>query len=453
MVGTTTALTFTVTGLAPSTTHSYTAVAFDAAGNVSPPSNAVTATTTAAPDTQPPTAPGNFRVTGVTTTTIALAWNASTDNVGVTGYRIREGATVVGTTTARPSRSPASRRERRTRTRRSRSTRRATSRRASNAATGTTSSTPDTQPPTAPTNLAVGAKTSTTVTLTWTASTDNVGVTGYRVMEGTTQVGTGTATTFTVTGLLPSSTHTYTVTAFDAAGNVSPPSNAVTVTTDPATASTLKVQYRAADTSATDQQIKPHLNIVNTGTTAVPLSELTVRYWYTREGTQTQVYDCDYAQVGCANVTAGFVTLASPVPGANVYLQLAFGAGAGTLNGGGQTGEMQNRLHNQNWSSYNEADDYSYDPTKTAFADWNRVTLYRSGTLVWGVEPVPAGPDFSLAASPASVSASQGGTAASTIAITRLMGFTGAVASRRRGCRPARRRRSTPCRRRATAAR
>ena len=418
-----------MTGLAPSTTHTYTVVAFDAAGNVS------AAQQRGHRDRRRPRPtrsrrrrPRNFRVTGVTTTTIALAWNASTDNIGVAGYRIREGTTIVGTTTALTftvtgltpgtthtytavafdaagNVSPAS-----------------------NAATGTTSSTPDTQPPTAPTNLAVGAKTSTTVTLTWTASTDNVGVTGYRVMEGTTQVGTGTATTFTVTGLLPSSTHTYTVTAFDAAGNVSPPSNAVTVTTDPATVSTLKVQYRAADTSATDQQIKPHLNIVNTGTTAVPLSELTARYWYTREGTQTQAYDCDYAQVGCANVTASFVTLASPVPGANMYLQLAFGAGAGTLNGGAQTGEMQNRLHNQNWSSYNEADDYSYDPTKTAFADWNRVTLYRSGTLVWGVEPVPAGPDFSLAASPASVSASQGGTAASTIAITRLMGFTGAVA-------------------------
>ncbi|HET9315429.1 MAG TPA: glycoside hydrolase family 9 protein, partial [Vicinamibacteria bacterium] len=428
VVGTTTATSFTVTGLAPSTTHTYTVVAFDAAGNVSPPSNAATATTLPGPDTQPPTAPGNLRVTGVTTTTIALAWNASTDNVGVAGYRVREGTAIVGTTTALTftvtGLSPGT-----THTYTAVAFDAAGNvSPASNAATGTTSTLPDTQPPTAPTNLAVTAKTSTTVSLGWTASTDNVGVTGYRVMEGATQVGSSTATSFTVTGLQPSSTHTYTVTAFDAAGNVSPPSNAVTVTTDPPSTASLKVQYRAADTNATDQQIKPHLNLVNTGTTAVPLSELTVRYWYTREGTQTQVYDCDFAVPGCANITATFVTLASPVPGANMYLQLAFGAGAGALNAGAQTGEIQNRLHNQDWSSYSEADDYSFDPTKTAFADWNRVTLYRNGALVWGVEPVPAGPDFSLAASPTSVTASQGGTATSTISITRLLGFSGTVA-------------------------
>src|SRR5262245_27617388 len=59
---------------------------------------------------------------------------------------------------------------------------------------------------------------------------------------------------------------------------------------------TLRVQYRVADpTSPGDNQIKAHLNIVNAGTTSVPLSELTIRYWYTNEGNRPQVYDCDYA--------------------------------------------------------------------------------------------------------------------------------------------------------------
>src|SRR6185503_19686508 len=171
--------------------------------------------------------------------------------------------------------------------------------------------TTDTTPPTAPTSLTSPSHTSTTIALTWTASTDNVGVTGYRVREGTTQVGSGTATSFTVTALAPASTHTYTVVAVDAAGNVSTPSNAVTATTDPTSTAALKVQYRAADTNPTDNQITPHLNIVNTGTTSVPLSELTVRYWYTKDTTQPQVYDCDFAVRGCANITARFVTPAS----------------------------------------------------------------------------------------------------------------------------------------------
>src|SRR5262245_56105803 len=73
---------------------------------------------------------------------------------------------------------------------------------------------------------------------------------------------------------------------------------------------TLRVQYRVADpNSPNDNQIKPHFNIVNSGTTAVPLSELTVRYWYTNDVNQPQAYDCDYAVRGCANTSASFVTI------------------------------------------------------------------------------------------------------------------------------------------------
>ena len=61
---------------------------------------------------------------------------------------------------------------------------------------------------------------------------------------------------------------------------------------------TLRLQYRVADpTSPNDNQIKPHFNIVNGGTTIVPLSELTIRYWYTNDGTQPQVYNCDHASI------------------------------------------------------------------------------------------------------------------------------------------------------------
>lgn len=90
----------------------------------------------------------------------------------------------------------------------------------------------DTQPPSAPGNLISTGKTSTSVSLSWSASTDNVGVTAYEVYNGSSLAATVTNTSATITGLTPSTTYTFTVKARDAAGNRSAASNAVTVTTD-----------------------------------------------------------------------------------------------------------------------------------------------------------------------------------------------------------------------------
>jgi chitodextrinase len=90
----------------------------------------------------------------------------------------------------------------------------------------------DTTAPTAPTNLMGAATSSSTITLNWNASTDNVGVTGYVVSRGGTAVAMlGNVTTYQDNGLSPSTAYSYTVTATDAAGNVSSASNPATATT------------------------------------------------------------------------------------------------------------------------------------------------------------------------------------------------------------------------------
>ncbi len=91
--------------------------------------------------------------------------------------------------------------------------------------------TPDTQAPTAPTNLAASGVTSTTATLTWNASTDNVAVTGYNVYQNGILLGTTTGTSYSVTGLTAATTYSFYVTAYDAAGNVSAASSSVSITT------------------------------------------------------------------------------------------------------------------------------------------------------------------------------------------------------------------------------
>lgn len=89
----------------------------------------------------------------------------------------------------------------------------------------------DTIVPSTPTSLTASGTTQTTTNLSWTASTDNVGVTGYDVYRGTTLLGTVTGTTYTVTGLTTATAYTFSVKAKDAAGNISASSNVVNVTT------------------------------------------------------------------------------------------------------------------------------------------------------------------------------------------------------------------------------
>ncbi|MFL6005040.1 MAG: LamG-like jellyroll fold domain-containing protein [Gaiellaceae bacterium] len=110
----------------------------------------------------------------------------------------------------------------------------------------------DSEPPTQPTGLAASAFSSTRIDLTWTASTDNVGVVRYDIIRsGTGVVGTSTTTQFSDTGLTPSTSYTYTVQAFDAAGNASPVSSSASATTQAAGGGGSGVTFRAAASAST----------------------------------------------------------------------------------------------------------------------------------------------------------------------------------------------------------
>jgi hypothetical protein len=178
--------------------------------------------------------------------------------------------------------------------------------------------------------------------------------------------------------LLPSSTPTRTNTPLPSAT----PTN--TSTSQPGGA--FKVQYRASDIVVGDNHMKPHFNIVNLSSSAVPLSEFKIRYYFTKDGGGSLVWNCDYAVIGCGNITATFVPISPARTGADYYVEIGFTSGTLPANLG-SSGEIQARMNKNDWSNFNEANDYSFDATKTSFTDWNKVTLYRNGTLVWGVEP------------------------------------------------------------------
>ncbi|GGT02081.1 glycosyl hydrolase family 18 protein [Nonomuraea spiralis] len=183
-------------------------------------------------DTTAPSVPGNLRSTGVTNNSVALAWDASTDNVGVTGYEIYRGGnlvtTVTGTTYSDTGLTANTAYSYTVRARDAAGNRSANS----NQITATTTGGGDDKtPPSVPGNLRSTGVSNSTVSLTWDASTDNVAVTGYEIYRGGNLVTTVTGTSHTDTGLSANTSYTYTVRARDAAGNRSADSNQITATT------------------------------------------------------------------------------------------------------------------------------------------------------------------------------------------------------------------------------
>jgi len=110
----------------------------------------------------------------------------------------------------------------------------------------------DTIAPSAPTNLAASGTTSVATNLSWTASTDNVGVTGYDIYSGATLLGNTATTSTAITGLTASTTYSFSVKAKDAAGNTSASSNVLSVTTGSTT--TPPVSYCASKGNSTSDE-------------------------------------------------------------------------------------------------------------------------------------------------------------------------------------------------------
>ncbi|SMH42762.1 Glucose/arabinose dehydrogenase, beta-propeller fold [Rathayibacter oskolensis] len=221
-------------------------------------------------DTTAPSAPTNPRVADLGCRTATFSWNASTDAVGVTGYDVYHDGqfmkAVAGNVTSTSidvtpgaqwglyvnARDAAGN----------------ISQASATVAVTVPQCTVDTQAPTRPTGLTARAA-GTAVTLTWSASTDNVGVRSYTIFRGSTQVGTVTGTgtaapplTFTESGLTANTGYSYTVAAVDAQGNASARSAAAAVTTGAA----CSTEFCTVTQTTTDTDIPWGLTTLSDGT-------------------------------------------------------------------------------------------------------------------------------------------------------------------------------------------
>ncbi|GIQ67661.1 endoglucanase [Xylanibacillus composti] len=241
--------------------------------------------------------------------------------------------------------------------------------------------TPNPQPPTAPGGLSAAAGNSQ-VSLSWSAS---VGATSYTVKRASTSggpyttVATVSGTSYTDTGLINGTTYYYVVSAANSAGTSA---NSAQVSATPQgggnVQSNLVVQYRTSDTNAFDNQIRPQFNIKNLGTSAVALSDLKLRYYFSKEGNAPMNAWVDWAVLGSSNIQTAFTA---------DYVEVSFTSAAGAIAAGGQTGDIQLRMAKTDWSNFDETNDYSYNDAMSSYQDWDKVTLYYNNTLVWGIEP------------------------------------------------------------------
>src|SRR5437879_3999574 len=251
---------FADTGLSAAT-YSYTVAARDAAGNISPNSTSVSITIA---DTTPPTTPIGLTAAVAGSTGANLSWGASTDNVGVTGYIVRRNGVQVATPATTSfadtglsaattySYTVAARDE------------------VGNLSPDSTSvsiTIADTTPPTTPTGLTAAAAGPTGANLSWSASTDNVGVTGYIVRRNGTQVATPATTSYADTGLAAATIYSYSVAARDAAGNVSPDSTSVSITIADTTPPTTPTGLTAAVAGSSGANLSWSASTDNVGVT------------------------------------------------------------------------------------------------------------------------------------------------------------------------------------------
>ena len=215
--------------LTPATKYCYQVSAVDNAGNASTKSAEVCGTTQ---DTIAPNVPTNLTLTVVSATQLDLSWTAPIDNVGVTGYKVyRDGVLLKNVTTTATSDTGITQATNYCYTVSAMDT----AGNESAVSTQVCGTTPDATPPAQPEGLLVSAVSETRINLAWTASSDNVDVTGYKVYRGGTFLKNVTTITTSDTGLIVVTQYCYQISAVDAAGNESTKSTQICATTPDAT--------------------------------------------------------------------------------------------------------------------------------------------------------------------------------------------------------------------------
>ncbi|GAB3224952.1 hypothetical protein GCM10027423_61030 [Spirosoma arcticum] len=147
----------------------------------------------------------------------------------------------------------------------------------------------------------------------------------------------------------------------------------------------LKV-YTENKSSTTANSISTYLQLRNEGNVAVAYEDITVRYYFTADSDQPLNAQVGYAVLGSNNVKVKFVRVNPPLANADTYIELGF-SNLGQFYPLSSTGNIQYRITKQDWSNFNQSNDYSYQNGSNPLAENDHVTVYYKGALVYGSQP------------------------------------------------------------------
>ena len=156
----------------------------------------------------------------------------------------------------------------------------------------------------------------------------------------------------------------------------------------------ISVQFNNGNASSSSNSIYAKYKVTNNTGAPLNLADLKLRYYYTIDEEKQQNFWCDHAGMMngynyvdvTSKVTGTFVKMSQTTSTADYYFEVGFASDAGTLASGSYI-EVQTRVARADWTNYNQSNDYSYK-LSGSYVDWNQVTAYKGGTLVFGIEPI-----------------------------------------------------------------
>lgn len=147
----------------------------------------------------------------------------------------------------------------------------------------------------------------------------------------------------------------------------------------------LNAQFYNGNKEAKTNNISVNFRIVNTGTTELDLSDLSMKYFFTSDGPQAVNFTCDYSPIGNNNVVGTFEKV-SINTSTDTVLTVGFTTDAGTLKVG-QSVDVYGRIHKEDWSMFTQTNDFSFNDTDSSFNNIGKISVYIGDTLVAGSTP------------------------------------------------------------------